>query len=151
MFAEAKKVTRDVHLAADAVQDAALRICAAEEDGTVIENEVAWVLEVTRNAARLILERRETAIRVLSEAAAAERPSRAQPQPWEILIDAESSARARELLADLPPELRKPLQMWAEDRLSYADISLRLGIPKSTVASRIQAACEQLNAKLTRG
>ena len=65
--------------------------------------------------------------------------------PWrELTIDDVRCAASR-----LPDELRAPYVMFALERRSYVDIAAALGIPKSTVGTRVLRARARLRSLLS--
>lgn len=66
--------------------------------------------------------------------------------PWEIVSEAELSAA----IAKLPPRLRAVYDLTRTGHQSYLDISVALGVPVSTVGTRLLRARRHLRATLER-
>jgi RNA polymerase sigma-70 factor (ECF subfamily) len=63
-------------------------------------------------------------------------------------VGVEHDDTVRRALADLPPELRSALVLWAVEELSYKEIAEVLDIPIGTVMSRLHRARRVLAADL---
>jgi RNA polymerase sigma-70 factor (ECF subfamily) len=70
----------------------------------------------------------------------------APPPPWEAVTDAELAAA----IAKLPARLRAVYELSMTEHRSYLDISLAVGIPVSTVGTRLLRARRHLRATLER-
>jgi RNA polymerase sigma-70 factor (ECF subfamily) len=70
----------------------------------------------------------------------------APPPPWEAVTDAELAAA----IAKLPARLRAVYELSMTEHSSYLDISLAVGIPVSTVGTRLLRARRHLRATLER-
>jgi RNA polymerase sigma-70 factor (ECF subfamily) len=64
-----------------------------------------------------------------------------QPVAWWELLDPDD---VRALVAELPDELRRPLELFAFDGCSYQEIATRLRVPRCTIGTRIMRARRQL-------
>jgi RNA polymerase sigma-70 factor, ECF subfamily len=71
-----------------------------------------------------------------------------EPNPPEVTSNLEMYNRVRELIANLPKQLQECLRLRYYEQLSMKEISVRLGVPIGTVASRVARARETLRAAL---
>jgi RNA polymerase sigma-70 factor, ECF subfamily len=111
-------------------------------------NPRAWLHSILRN---LFIDRCRHARRhphplPLEHVAAAELelPGAEQAPPWRAL----TTAQVRAALADLPEEFRGVFELHAFEHLRYDEIAARLGIPTSTVGTRLRRARHRLRAIL---
>lgn len=131
--------------AADLVQMTCVRVL--EKSGYFTQGSLPeltkWLVTVLVNLHRdnVRKRRREVLRACLDEAVAPEPP--ALPA-WRALGDEDVAV----LVGELRPNLREPYLLYAVDRVSYADIAVRLGIPIATVATRIFRARACLRAAL---
>jgi RNA polymerase sigma-70 factor (ECF subfamily) len=100
----------------------------------------AWMARVMRNLFIDRLRRRAAAPAQDSLEDEMPAPSPESREWWEGL-DAEE-IRAR--MMELPDELRTAFELFVFERCSYAEIAVRLGIPKMTVGTRILRARRRL-------
>lgn len=66
------------------------------------------------------------------------------------LMKKETQLRVRQVLNKLDDRLKKPIEMFYYERLSYKDIALSLSLPMGTVMSRIARGKVYLKRELTR-
>ena len=119
--------------AEDAVQNTFLRVCTALRKGVVPEYEAPWLYKIAHNVClsrRLGSSRRarvETPVDLdlLGDRAAAHTP------------DADELFGLDDALADMPPNLRRPLLMREWQGMSYAEIADALGVSHSAVETLI--------------
>lgn len=109
-----------------------------------------WLLAIVRNRGIDLLRSRASRQRHLVVAdphgwmlAAADEGDVAEP-PHTLVERAESSARVRELLAQLPPAQRVVIEMAYLDGLSQQKIADALGLPLGTVKGRLRLGLAKL-------
>lgn len=109
-----------------------------------------WLLAIVRNRGIDLLRSRASRQRHLVVAdphgwmlAAADDTAVSDP-PDALVERAESSARVRELLAQLPPAQRAVIEMAYLDGISQAQIALTLGVPLGTVKGRLRLGLAKL-------
>ena len=98
-----------------------------------------WFYRILRNHCLNVLARRGTRARHAPEVSRQLR-ERVPAKPAERLEERERREEIHAVLGRLEPEHREILVLKYFDGLSYAEISLRLGIPKGTVMSRLYHA-----------
>jgi RNA polymerase sigma factor (sigma-70 family) len=138
----ARWLMRDAAAAEDVVQEAMLRALTYFA-GFKGVNPRAWLLQIVRNAAHTshALDRGVQFV-PLGEpgeagAAAGENLISDAEDPEAALIRARGEQRVRELIADLPVELREPLVLRELEELSYKEIAEITRTPIGTVMSRL--------------
>lgn len=67
------------------------------------------------------------------------------------LMKKETQLQVRQVLNKLDDRLKKPIEMFYYERMSYRDIALSLSLPMGTVMSRIARGKIYLKRELTRG
>ena len=109
-----------------------------------------WLLAIVRNRGIDLLRSRASRQRRLVSAdphgwmlAAADDGDAVEP-PDALVERAESSARVRELLAQLPPAQRVVIEMAYLDGISQQKIALKLGVPLGTVKGRLRLGLAKL-------
>jgi RNA polymerase sigma-70 factor (ECF subfamily) len=128
------------HLLADAVQEVFLKLLVSVRgvrDGAKLG---PWLGTVARNTAR-DLARHET-----RRPEPAERPP--QPSPLDALIRDEEHRRLLDAVMDLRPEFREVILLRYLHSDSYREIAATLGVPISTVETRLHRARKELAARL---
>src|SRR5581483_1630909 len=145
---------RDRDEALDAVQETLLRayrgLPGLRDPGSARN----WLYVIASNVAKRFRSRRSRTPRTLGGAApddaevALQGPG--EPSPDANLESEETRARLSDALAELEPELREPLLLFAVSGLKYREIAEVLGWPIGTVTTRIHVARERLAAKLRR-
>lgn len=127
----------DEHAAEDLVQDTLAKVAARLQNGSVAGSWSAWILRVARNAIVDHYRRKGRAPEVaddVAEAGAVE-PAR----------EREGLLRSfRAFVHALPPEQREAVLLTEYEGLSQKQLADRLGIPVSTVKSRVQRGKKRL-------
>ncbi len=111
-----------------------------------------WLLMITR--ARAIDRVRARAVRpVTSSAAYSSLPDLPDAGPWTEAeaISAESAARLRQALGELPEAQRRAIELAYYEGLTQADIAAKLREPLGTVKTRMRSALQKLRAALQAG
>lgn len=137
--------------AEDLVQDACVSALRGAAQFTPGSNLGAWLRTIIRNLAS---NRRRDAARARVRAderhmtvAAATRPAPGS-SPEEALLGRAADLRLRSALESLPKGLRDAVWLRDVEDLSYAEIAVRLRIPKGTVMSRISRGRRLLHDRL---
>lgn len=148
LYAHACRLTGDVELARDVVQDGwsdIVRGLSKLDDTAAFP---AWAYRiVTRRAADAI--RRAGRVRKLNASYADEpKPQAQSEESIEALADGEPLQRA---LAALPAEQRAAVALFYREDLSIAEIAAVLGVPAGTVKTRLMHARRKLRASLEGG
>jgi RNA polymerase sigma-70 factor (ECF subfamily) len=138
-FAEGQ--ARDPADADDVVQET---LGVALTKGAPPGREGPWLFRVARNKLRKLVDRtrrrRETALSV--------EPASAVAAPLEALGRSEEKARVLEAVTALEADSREVLRLFYEEGLSHRAIAERLGVPATTVQSRLRAALLLLHRSL---
>ena len=131
----------DAHAAEDLVQDTLAKLAAQLRSKPPAGPLQAWVLRVARNAIVDRHRRQAVATAPLESLAASE-------------ADAERAERApllaafRSFLQDLPPEQREAVEATELDGIRQKALAEQLGVPLSTVKSRVQRGRKRLEQAL---
>ena len=137
---------RDGEAAEDVLQEAMVRALTyfASFKGV---NPRAWLLQIVRNTAygSMALHRGVEMVPIIDDSgeAIAELVS-ADDDPEAALLRTRESRRVRELIADLPVELRETLVLREFEEFSYKDIAEATQTPIGTVMSRLWRARQLL-------
>lgn len=141
-------ITRDQGYAQDAVQDAL--ISGARRMGTLREKDRfdAWLKRIVVNQAKTYRRRAQRLVPVedIGDYAAAEQGIIESPEDW--LLAREHQARILFAVDALSERLRVPLVMKYYMDMKEKDIAQALGLPATTVKSRLHAARKKLRAHL---
>jgi len=114
-----------------------------------------WLLRVARNLAASHL--RGPTAREMAEADVAPLLA-SSPDAWRSLVEgpedtvlrSETLDEVRRVVGALPPAYREPILLHYSAGLSYAEISVTLGLPLGTVATRIRRGLDRVAAALDR-
>ena len=142
----ARSLTRDSAEADDLVQETYLRALKAREQFHLKEFGIRpWLLRILHNThVNRVKRERKRPMPLESEvleSAAASSPPPALPSTAPGTIDDEELSRA---MAQLSPDLRTVLMLWAVDELSYKEIAEVLDVPIGTVMSRMHRARQRI-------
>ncbi|MBL9076103.1 MAG: sigma-70 family RNA polymerase sigma factor [Planctomycetes bacterium] len=74
--------------------------------------------------------------------------NRTAPDPAQLAAADQLQRHVHELVDALPDDLRLPLQLHCQDRLSFAEVGLALRVPTSTAHDRVQQALRRLRTAL---
>jgi RNA polymerase sigma-70 factor (ECF subfamily) len=130
--------------AEEAVQEALVRAWRRQDTCRTPEAPLPWILQITRNEARRLLERRAQ-----RRALAPIEPASSEP---EVADDALTGTTTRitveQALARLRDTDRRLLRLRYSDDLTQAEVARRLGVPEGTVKVRLHRARGRLRAVL---
>jgi RNA polymerase sigma-70 factor (ECF subfamily) len=132
----------DTHAADDLVQDVLTKMAAQLRDQPPAGPLHPWVLAVARNA---IIDWYRTRSRHLDESA---EPVDAARQPETALERAGLMASFRAFVHALPPEQREAVLLTEYDGLTQKAVAERLGVPVSTIKSRVQRGRQRIEKAL---
>jgi RNA polymerase sigma-70 factor (ECF subfamily) len=139
----ATRLSGDVELARDAVQEAFLRLVERQPRSTALR---AWLYTVTTS---VVLERRRTSARRTRLLAVAGAPQPSSPEDPDVVVERrERVARVRAALDTLPPRDRAALLL-REEGFSHREIASSIGTTTGSVGTVIARALERLAAVLS--
>lgn len=145
-FPLARRIAGDDDLAMDVLQVSWIKVLQAANVGLGGPKACPWVAAVVANSAKDALRRqnrrREVSLDLRGDPAV--RPtaeSRAYEQEMLQLL--------REMVAVLPEIYRQIVELRLDEHLSTEEAAERLGIPRSTAASRLHRAVKMLNKRIT--
>ena len=72
-----------------------------------------------------------------------------EPEPVQMVMAHEQAMRVLEALAELPADLREIVTLRYSEKLTFHEISLRIGMPVTTCRRRWLQACEVIRDKLS--
>jgi RNA polymerase sigma-70 factor (ECF subfamily) len=145
LYAFALKLCGQPQDAHDLVQDTFEKALRADAGGVERGNDRAWLFTVLHH---LFIDRYRRRVRGPQHASidevdvAAKEPE--PPPAWTAL----SVEQVQAAMAGLDPEFRDAYRMHALEGLGYAEIAAKLGLPVSTVGTRIMRARRKLRAIL---
>lgn len=144
-FPLARRIAGNDDLAMDVLQVSWIKVLQAANVGLGGPTACPWVAAVVANSAKDALRRqnrrREVSLEVLGDPAV--RPTaeaRAHEQEMLQLL--------REMVAVLPEIYRQVVELRLDEHLSTEEAAERLGIPRSTAASRLHRAVKMLNKRI---
>lgn len=145
-FPLARRIAGNDDLAMDVLQVSWIKVLQAANVGLGGPKACPWVAAVVANSAKDALRRqnrrREVSLDLRGDPAV--RPtaeSRAYEQEMLQLL--------REMVAVLPEIYRQIVELRLDEHLSTEEAAERLGIPRSTAASRLHRAVKMLNKRIT--
>jgi RNA polymerase sigma-70 factor, ECF subfamily len=128
--------------AEEAVQEALIRAWTRRHACRTPEAPLPWLLEITRNEARRLLERRA---RRLHRTRVAQAPPEVEDDD---LAGATVRVTVEQALARLDDADRNVLRLRYADDLTQAEVARRLGVPEGTVKVRLHRARGRLRTLL---
>jgi len=137
----ARSLLRDAASADDVVQEAWMAALRRPQEARDLR---PWLVGVVRN---LVRREKRTSVRRQTREQQANTP-RTGRDPVDVIETEEARRRLVEALLALDEPYRTPLLLRFYDDLPPREIARRLGVPGSTVRTRIQRGLEQLRAKL---
>jgi RNA polymerase sigma-70 factor (ECF subfamily) len=142
-FGIALRVLRDSGEAEDVLQDTFIEIWRSatryDQARGAIDD---WVATMVRTRAIDRLRRRNSRDRMMGRAASV--PGHSRPNPEERLGSAQTGARVRAALAELPKQQRQALELSYFDGLSQSEIATTTATPLGTVKTRMRLAMVKL-------
>jgi RNA polymerase sigma-70 factor (ECF subfamily) len=130
--------------AEEAVQEALIRAWTRRHECRTPDAPLPWLLEITRNEARRLLERRARRLHRT-------RVEQAPPEPEvedAALAGTTTRVTVEQALARLDDADRRVLRLRYTDDLTQAEVARRLGLPEGTVKVRLHRARGRLRTLL---
>ncbi len=129
----------------DLLQEVAMRLVRHADEVERADSPRAWLRTVAVNVARTHGRKQKVRRRVWAkEAPAMETVASAGEDPVMLREEIEEGARALELAQTLPEQYREPLILRAVRGMSYRQIADAMGVPVTTVETRIVRARRML-------
>jgi RNA polymerase sigma-70 factor (ECF subfamily) len=144
LYRVAYSVLRHAQDAEDAVQDALLKLYRGEA-WRGMQDERAFLARVVWRAA---LDRRKARVTATDEDGAEVWDSRGTPE--DVAAEVDERQLLRELIEELPEDLREPLVLSAVEELSSREVGVVMGIPEGTVRTRLMRARAELKKGFVR-
>ncbi len=141
----ALRITGDLELARDVVQDAFLKLCKADRD-KVDDHLAAWLFTVCRNRALDVL-RKEGRMGNLNDANSVADET-ASSEPEANASDREMRALLLEVVSSLPEQQREAFRLKFQDDLTYREISQVMGKSLGTVSKLMTTALGTVRDRL---
>jgi len=140
LYRVAHSLLRHPQDAEDAVQDALLKLYRGEA-WRGMQDERAFLARVVWRAA---LDRRKARLVGVAEDGAELRVQDVRATPEGAAADTDERELLRELIEELPSELREPLLLSAIEEMNSREVGLVMGIPEGTVRTRLMRARAEL-------
>ena len=141
----AARITGDLELARDVVQDTFLRLCGAER-AEVDSHLAAWLYTVCRNRA-LDVRKKEGRMSPL-DVAQAEARQDAVPGPDAVAERNETHALVLAVLDTLPENQQEAFRLKFENELTYREIGKTMDVSLGTVSNLIAGALTAIRERL---
>lgn len=145
-FPLARRIAGDDDLALDVLQVSLIKILQAVNVRLGGATACPWVASVVANSAKDALRKqrrqREVSLEVLGEPAVG-------PTVESRIHEQQMLRLLREVVVVLPEIYRQVVELRLEKHLSTAEAAERLGIPRSTAASRLHRAVKMINKRIT--
>ncbi len=142
------RITGDTERARDVVQDAFMRLCAAER-AAVEGREAGWLYTVCRNRA-LDVRRKEGRMDSLPEEKVA-RIHSDSPGPGDQAALRQQHRRVLDAIGELPDDQKEAFRLKFQDQLSYREISQVMGVSLGTVSALITRGMADVRRRLGGG
>ncbi len=142
----AERLTGNLDLARDVVQDTFIRLCRRDRAG-LDGHEAQWLFTVCRNRA-LDVRRKERRMRTLTEVEAETHES-PTPDPADVAEHRQTTALVLGLLADLPPNQQEVIRLKFQAGLSYKEIAHVTKLTVSNVGFLIHTAIKTIRRQLS--
>jgi RNA polymerase sigma factor (sigma-70 family) len=141
----AARITGDMEVARDVVQDTFLKLCTAERP-RVDDHLAAWLYTVCRNRA-LDVRKKEGRMDALTDVQAAAQPSR-EPAPSVAAERHEAHELVLDALGTLPEKQQEAFRLKFQDELTYREISQVMGVSLGKVSSLIGASLDTIRQRV---
>ena len=144
LYRVAWSVLRHAEDAEDCVQDALLKLYRGEswqrmDNERAFLGSVVWRLAIDRRSARRPLGEEEAELRLVDSG----------PTPEQTAAEDDERALLRQLIAQLPENLRDTLRLSALEELNSREIGELMGVPEGTVRTRLMRARAELKERWT--
>jgi RNA polymerase sigma-70 factor (ECF subfamily) len=107
----------------------------------------SWIFAIARNL-RIDTARRDKRAQLYAMTDEAESDREEPPRPDDIVSQAESAARVRAAMSDLPPEQLEVVRLSFIEGAPHSEIAERLDLPLGTVKSRLRLAMRRMRKSL---
>lgn len=107
----------------------------------------SWIFAIARNL-RIDAARRDKRAQLYAMTDEAENDREEPARPDDIVSQAESAARVRAAMADLPPEQLEVVRLSFVEGAPHSEIADRLDLPLGTVKSRLRLAMRRMRKSL---
>ncbi len=145
VFRISYSILRNHHDAEDAAQECFLRVLKAQKRLALVRNPKTWLARIAWTTA---LDRRHgRATQHLGEEALVHIPDSAMAAD-EQLAGQQQRQLLKKLMAGLPEDLRRPLELSTVQELNSTEIAEIMDIPESSVRTRLHRARKMLKDKL---
>jgi RNA polymerase sigma-70 factor (ECF subfamily) len=141
----AVRLTGNLELARDVVQDTFLRLCRQQRD-RVEGHLAAWLFTVCRRRALDVAQKQS---RMRSLGTDPDRQPASEPSQEMVVERRESAAQILALLDNLPPREQEVVRLKLQNELSYREISRVTGLSVSNVGYLIHMAIRKIRAMTT--
>ncbi len=147
-FNLAKRILEDGALAEDVVQEVFFNLWRQAGSFDRRRGSVKnWLLSSTHHKAIDVLRMRQG--KVKRDVPLTEAEYRLMtPDPWDAVVNHLDRSMLREIMAQLPDEQRKTLEMAYFQGMSHSEVSEATGTPLGTVKGRLRLALEKMKAGL---
>ncbi|NLF94094.1 MAG: RNA polymerase sigma factor [Oligosphaeraceae bacterium] len=141
LVAYAARYINSLDLAKDVCQEVFLKLIAKPPSSLVFDNLGPWLFKVTRNLA--IDKRRRRKFEITGDDTFLPE-AREDSTPLQTLVDLDDAGIIRELVNNLPEELRDVVELRIDGGVAFKDIADILNIPQGTALWRMHRAVEIL-------
>jgi RNA polymerase sigma-70 factor (ECF subfamily) len=148
LIRHAFRITGDVELARDVVQDTFLKLCTANR-ADVEEKLAGWLFTVCRNRA-LDVRKKEARMGLLKDVQAVADPDESA-RPGEQAARREAHALVLDALGRLPEDQQEAFRLKFQDHLTYREIGQVMGKSLGTVSRLLTAALGAIRLELRAG
>jgi RNA polymerase sigma-70 factor (ECF subfamily) len=136
---EARRFLRDPQDAEEAVQEALARAWRRRSSCASPDAPLGWMLQITRNEALRLRERRAT--RAAREVVVADEPEVVFEEPTEELV---SMVATRQALEKLRPDDRFLIHLRYQQDLTQAEVARTMNVPEGTIKVRLHRLRKRL-------
>jgi RNA polymerase sigma-70 factor, ECF subfamily len=143
------RLTGDVHLAEDVVQDALLRAHRSWQTFRGEAKFMTWLLRIVVNCFRDRTTTRSASQRLAGELKEDVRDAKAS-DPSDAMQSREFGERVAMEVSRLPPRQREVLVLIAYEQVAIADVAVVAGVSEQDVRTNLHLARERLRARLAK-
>jgi RNA polymerase sigma-70 factor (ECF subfamily) len=143
-------------LAYDLTQETFLRVFKSRDTFRGESRLDTWILQIARNIglneirSRATLKREGAEVSLMDEAGfPLSIPDEKAPEPLGLVLEDERARKLRGALDELPPQMRRCVELRLNQDLKYREIADLLGISIETVKAHLFQARQQLREKLS--
>ena len=140
----AMRLTGNLDLARDLVQDTFLKLCRQPRD-SISGNLASWLFTVCRNAA-FDVQRKER--RMTTAAELSEQPSSVQELPESTVMTRDSASKVFRMLDQLPDKQQEVVRLKFQNEMTYQEIADVTGLSVTNVGFLLHTALKRLRELL---